>query len=155
MPDFPAALTLCRAKYSRNLIGEQTRTECDGHTRCRRRVRRRGVTDTLCCVCSENQCQTLVNFQRQVGDDWFNINLPDYQGLSNTTARFNSELTITPIGDGYEISASLYIPQPDMMPNDQLILQMLAFIGITDGQFSQPLHQFVHNQWPLLWKQKS
>ena len=149
--DFPAGIELCRTGYSRNLSGDARRVTFDSATRHRRNSRRRGCTDTVCFVCTKGQCEQLELFHRQAGGSLFTISLPDWQGVSPTVARFDTPLTINPAGDYYEITASLYLPDPPVIPADQLDDYLLPMIGIIDGPFNDPLHVFVHQQWPPLW----
>ena len=148
---FPDDLEPCRSGYSRNLLGEQYRNEFECYTRNRRKVRRRGVTDTLCWVATEDQIRRLEAFHRQAGGQYFTIELPDWQGFSDTTARFDSPLTARLIRDHYEISASLYIPAPDILADEELWYRLLELIGVYDDTFNDPLHEFVHNEWPDYW----
>lgn len=151
MPEFPSGLALCRTGYSRNLLGEQIRTESDSHTRCRRNSRRRGVTDTVSWICTEPQYQALARFHRQIGSDWFQMELPDWQGITTTTTRFDSPLTITPVQRFFEITASLYIPQPDRIPEEALETWQLKLIGVIDDTFGLPLYFWVNINWGVLW----
>ena len=148
---FPEGLEPCRAGYSRNLLGEQRQVEFDSYTRRRRSVRHRGVTDTLCWICGEQQTEELLQFHRQAGGQFFTLELPDWQGYSYTVARFDGPLSLQQVRDHVEITASLYIPSPALMPQDELDYWLLWLIGITDGTFNDPLHEFVHNQWPGYW----
>lgn len=145
---FPDDLEPCRSGYSRNLLGESHSCEFEAFTRRRRRVRRRGVTDTLCWVCDEDQCQRLEAFHRQAGGQYFTIELPDWQGFSNTTARFDGPLSINIIRDAYEATASLYIPAPGVIPDSDLDGWLLALIGINGPGFEQPLNAFIE-RWYL------
>ena len=148
---FPDSLEPCRSGYSRNLLGEPYQGEFDSFVRRRRQVRRRGVHDTLCWVCDSDQYLALTEFHRQAGGQYFTIELPDWQGFSVTTARFDSPLTVQQVGERYEVTASLYLPTPTVMPPEDLDYWLLWLIGITDGTFNDPLHDFVHNQWPGYW----
>ena len=147
--EFPD-LELCRAGYSRNLKGEPAPQTFDAWQRQRRKVRQRGVTDTVCFVCDHHQCQTLEQFHRSAGGDWFTIELPDYTGVAATTARFDGPLTIKPVRDRFEITASLYIPQPPMIPAADMDDWLLTGIGITDGTFDDRLHRVVNTVMPQL-----
>ena len=147
----PKAPDLCRAGYSRNLTGEPMNTPFDGSTRVRRKTRRHWVTDTVLWICTEPQLLGLEQFHRQIGGDWFTIELPDWQGMSDTTASFSSPLTITPVNDQYEVSASLTVPEPDLIPDDQLDDWLLALIGVTDRHFSDPINHYVHRVRAQCW----
>ncbi len=144
-------IALCRTGYSRNFSGEQKRNDFDSHCRCRRLTRRRGVTDTGCWVCTAEQCQTLEAFHRQAGGRWFTIALPDYTGLTETTARFNSPLTIARVVDNFEVTASLYVPAPAIIPKDELDDWLLRLIGVTDDTFGLPIHYWANTGWHLCW----
>ena len=146
MPD----VNLCRSGYSRNLNGQPKTTDFDSHQRLRRSSRRRGCTDTLCWVCDGQQCSALEVFHRQQGSDWFELCLPDCDGLTKTTVRFSGPLTIKPVADQFEITASVYVPQPQVMTAEDLRQALLAMIGITGGGFEQPIHTFVNTTWPGL-----
>ena len=148
---FPTAIDLCRSGYSRNLKGEQTPQTFDAWQRQRRKVRKRGVTDTVCWVVTKEQCGQLEQFHRQASGHYFEINLPAYNGMTTTAARFDGPLTINPVRDHFEITASLYVPQPPIMPDDELSSELLDGIGILDGTFDDPLHDFIHTEWPLQW----
>ena len=148
---FPPDIDLCRSGYSRNLKGEQTPQTFDAWQRQRRKVRRRGVTDTVCWVVTRDQCGALEQFHRQGSGDYFTISLPAYNGQTLTSARFDGPLTIKPVRDFFEVTGSLYIPQPPIMPDDVLAGELLGGIGIADGTFDDPLHEFVHTEWPLQW----
>ena len=148
---FPPSIDLCRSGYSRNLKGEQTPQTFDAWQRQRRKVRKRGVTDTVCWMVDTCQCNELEQFHRQAGGDYFEIDLPAYNGITTTIARFNGPLTIHPVRDFFEVTASLYIPHPPIMTDSELAGELLASIGIVDGTFDDPLHDFIHTQWPLQW----
>lgn len=148
----PQAPDLCRTGYSRNLTGEPMNTPFDGSTRIRRKTRRHWVTDTVLWVCTEQQLSGLEQFHRQIGGDWFTIELPDWQGMSDTTASFASPMTITPVNDRYEVTASLTVPDPSVMDDETLSEYMLAMIGVTDGTFNDALNIFVHVEWPVFWE---
>ena len=108
------------------------------------------MTDTLCWVCTDDQLVRLEQFHRQAGGQYFTIELPDWQGFSDTTARFDSPLSIRIIRDRYETTASLYIPAPGLIPDDELDDWLLGLVGITGPGFEQPLHRFVNERWPGL-----
>lgn len=148
---FPPSIDLCRSGYSRNLKGEQTPQTFDAWQRQRRTVRKRGVTDTVCWVVNQEQCGQLKQFHRKASGNYFEIDLPAYNGMTTTAARFDGPLTINPVRDFFEVTASLYVPQPPVMSNDQLANELLGGIGITDGTFDDPLHDFIHTEWPLQW----
>ncbi len=148
---FPPSIDLCRSGYSRNLKGEQTPQTFDAWQRQRRTVRKRGVTDTVCWVVNQEQCGQLEQFHRKASGNYFEIDLPAYNGMTTTAARFDGPLTINPVRDFFEVTASLYVPQPPVMSNDQLANELLSGIGITDGTFDDPLHDFIHIEWPLQW----
>lgn len=148
---FPPSIDLCRSGYSRNLKGEQTPQTFDAWQRQRRTVRKRGVTDTVCWVVNQEQCGQLEQFHRKASGNYFEIDLPAYNGMTTTAARFDGPLTINPVRDFFEVTASLYVPQPPVMSNDQLANELLGGIGITDGTFDDPLHDFIHTKWPLQW----
>ena len=148
---FPPSIDLCRSGYSRNLKGEQTPQTFDAWQRQRRKVRKRGVTDTVCWVVTKEQCGQLEQFHRQASGHYFEINLPAYNGMTTTAARFDGPLTINPVRDHFEITTSLYVPQPPIMPDDELSSELLVGIGILDGTFDDPLHDFIHTKWPLQW----
>ncbi len=145
---FPPSIDLCRSGYSRNLKGGQAPQTFDAWQRQRRKVRRRGVIDTVCWIVTKEQCGQLEQFHRQASGHYFQIDLPAYKGITRTAARFDGPLTINPVRDHFEITASLYIPQPRIMLDIELAL---AIIGITDSTFGDSLHDFIHNEWPLQW----
>ena len=149
-PDAFPDIDLCRAAYSRNLTGEPLQTTFDAYTRTRRKTRRRWVTDTVCWLCTEQQCIELEQFHRQMGGDWFAIDLPDWQGLSSTVASFASALTIKPIRDYYEITAELSVPSPSIIPEDELEMACLAIIGITGPGFETRLNTLINHTMPEL-----
>lgn len=128
---FPPSIDLCRKNYSRNLKGEQTPQTFDAWQRQRRKVRRRGVIDTVCWMVDTNQCNKLEQFHRTVSGNFFEINLPAYSGITTTVARFDGPLTIHPVRDHFEITASLYIPQPPMIPEQELEKWLALFAGGT------------------------
>lgn len=148
---FPPSIDLCRSGYSRNLKGEQTPQTFDAWQRQRRKVRKRGVIDTVCWMVDTCQCNELEQFHRQASGNYFEITLPAYNGLATAAARFDGPLTIHPVRDHFEITASLYVPQPPIMPDDVLVSELLGSIGIVDGTFDDPLHDFIHTQWPIQW----
>ena len=148
---FPPSFDLCRSGYSRNLKGEQTPQTFDAWQRQRRKVRRRGVIDTVCWMVDTCQCNELEQFHRQASGDYFEIDLPAYNGITGTVARFDGPLTLKPVRDFFEVTASLYIPQPPIMTDGELAGELLASIGIVDGTFDDPLHDFIHTEWPLQW----
>ena len=148
---FPPDIDLCRANYSRNLKGEQTPQTFDAWQRQRRKVRRRGVTDTVCWLVTKDQCGQLEWFHRQASGDYFTISLPAYNGQALTSARFDGPLTIKPVRDRFEITASLYIPQPPMIPAADMDDWLLTGIGITDGTFDDRLHAVVNVTMPSLF----
>ncbi|MES9986191.1 MAG: hypothetical protein ABW115_22590 [Candidatus Thiodiazotropha sp. 6PLUC6] len=135
--EFPD-LELCRAGYSRNLKGEPAPQTFDAWQRQRRKVRHRGVTDTVCFVCNHDQCQALEQFHRSAGGDWFTIELPDYTGVAATIARFDGSLTIKPVRDRFEVTAQLYLPQPPVIPKDELEQFLLNGMGITERFSGRP-----------------
>ena len=145
-PDIP----LCRSGYSRNLNGEAKVTDFETHQRMRRSCRRRGCTDTLCWVCDREQCQALAVFHRQQGSHWFNLCLPDCDGLTTTVVRFSGPLTIKPVAGLFEITARVHIPDPRVLPKEDLEDRLLALIGIRDGSFNNPLHLFISTWSSLL-----
>ena len=149
-PDSFPEIDLCRARYSRNLVGEPLQTQYDGYNRARRRTRHRWVTDTVCWVCTEQQCHELEQFHRAIGGDWFELALPDWQGLSDTVCSFATPLTITPVKDFYEVTADLTVPQPSIIPEADLDMALLTLIGITEGGFEEPLHTLIHETLPGL-----
>ena len=148
---FPPNIDLCRSGYSRNLKGEQTPQTFDAWQRQRRKVRRRGVTDTVCWVVTKDQCGALEQFHRQASGDYFTINLPAYTGQALTSARFDGPLTIKPVRDFFEVTGSLYIPQPPMIQSEDMDHWLLAGIGITDGSFDDRLHGLVNTVMPELF----
>ena len=148
MPDTFPDIDLCRAAYSRNITGEPLQTTFDAYTRTRRKTRRRWVTDTVCWICTEQQRIELEQFHRHMGGNWFDIVLPDWQGLSSTVASFASALTIKPIRDCYEITAELTVPSPSIIPAAELDMACLAIIGITEGGFEQRLNTLIHDTMP-------
>lgn len=148
---FPPSIDLCRSGYSRNLKGEQTPQTFDAWQRQRRKVRRRGVTDTVCWMVDTCQCNELEQFHRQASGNYFEITLPAYNGLATAAARFDGPLTINPVRDHFEITASLYVPQPPIMFSDELDNALLAGIGITDHTFADKLHDWVNYDWAVLW----
>ena len=150
MPDFPADIELCRTGYSRNLSGDARRVTFDTATRNRRTSRRRGCTDTVCFICTGEQCQQLEAFHRLMDGSLFLINLPDWQGISPVSARFDSTLTIRPVTAHYEVTASLYLPEPDVIPADDLDSWQLRLIGVTDDTFGDHLHRVIHIVCPSL-----
>ncbi len=152
---FPPSIELCRSSYSRNLSGEQTRQTFDAWQRHRRKVRNRGVTDTVCWIVNQRQCDLIKQFHRVIGGDYFKIDLPAYCGIIATIARFDGPLTIKPLCKYFEITASLYVPNPPVMSNEQLANELLADIGVTDGTFDDPLHDFIHTKWSSQWSFKS
>ncbi len=79
--------------------------------------------------------------------------LPGCDGLVKTTVRFTGPLTIKPVADHYEITASLYVPEPPVMTRDRLETAMLDIIGITGSGFEHPLHPFVQQHWPTLMQE--
>ncbi len=147
----PEAPDLCRTGYSRNLTGEPMRTDFDSYHRARRKTRRHWVTDTVLWVCTERQLSGLEQFHRRIGGDWFTIELPDWQGITDTVASFASPLTRSPVNDRYEVTASLTVPNPDIIPDDQLDDWMLALIGVTDDTFGEPIYYWVNINWGVLW----
>lgn len=148
---FPSDIELCRTGYSRNLKGEPPPQTFDAYIRQRRQVRRRGVTDTVTFICTDDQRQRLEQFHRDQGGDHFEINLPDYASqTSRTVARFDTPLTVKPVADHYEITASLYIPQPAVVPADELDEWLLSGMGIDGPGFEVLLHTVVHTDMPLL-----
>lgn len=148
---FPPSIELCRSGYSRNLKGEQAPQTFDAWQRQRRKVRKRGVTDTVCWIVNQEQCGQLEQFHRTIGGDYFEIDLPAYSGITATVARFDGPLTINPMRDRYEITASLYIPQPPMIPATDLDDWLLAGMGITDATFDDRLHRVVNTVMPSLF----
>lgn len=148
---FPADIEPCRMGYSRNLKGENTPQTFDAWQRQRRKVRQRGVTDTVCFMCNADQCQRLEQFHRDASGDLFEITLPDYTGMAVTIARFDTPLTITPVRDHVEITASLYIPKPAMVPKDQLDHWLLTGIGIDGPGFEDRLNTVVNVVIPQLF----
>ena len=148
---FPPSIDLCRSGYSRNLKGEQAPQTFDAWQRQRRKVRKRGVIDTVCWVVNQAQCQQIEQFHRQASGQYFAINLPAYNGIIKTSARFDSPLMIRPVGDFFEITASFYIPQPFIMSSDQLDNALLAGIGITDHTFGDAWNDWVNVDWAILW----
>jgi hypothetical protein len=153
MPEtrFPTDIELCRVGYSRNLLGDPKRHDFECYIRCRRMSRRRGVTDTDCWVCDEDQCQRLERFHRQLGGSWFVIGLPDWQGISDTTARFDSPLSIRRIRNRYEVTANLFVPSPPIIPDDELDAWLLALIGVVDDTFGLPIYYWANINWGVLW----
>ena len=145
---FPADIEPCNSGYSRNLKGGQYSQDFDSNQRYRRKVRRRGVVDTLCFMCNDDQCIRLEQFHRDLGGDFFEVDLPDYTGIATTTARFDSALTIKPVNDFYEISVSLYIPYPAMVPENELDTWLLEEIGITEPGFEVITHTVIHDVLP-------
>ena len=146
MPD----IDLCRSGYSRNLNGQPKTTDFDSHQRLRRSSRRRGCIDTLCWLAYPDQRLALEQFHRQQGSDWFELCLPDCNGLSKTTVRWTGPMTIKPVADRFEITASVYVPQPQVMTAADLRQALLTMIGITGGGFEQSIHTFVNTTWPSL-----
>lgn len=176
---FPPDIDLCRSGYSRNLKGEHPTQTFDAWQRQRRMVRRRGVTDTLSWIVSRTQCGQLEQFHRHASGQWFEIDLPAYDGLTTTVVRFDGPLAIKPVRDLFEVSASVFVPHPAVMPPDDLDSALLEGIGVTgpefgnslhawvnygwgvfwntgirDDRFYWPLHQFVNEQWPLAYRSK-
>ena len=148
---FPPSIELCRANYSRNLKGEQTPQTFDAWQRQRRKVRRRGVIDTVCWMVDNCQCNELEQFHRRASGHYFEIDLPAYNGLITTSARFDGPLTIRPMRDHFEITASLYIPQPPMISTEELEQWLLAGIGISGSGFEIRLHTVVNDIMPTLF----
>lgn len=148
---FPPSIELCRSGYSRNLKGEQTPQTFDAWQRQRRKVRKRGVTDTVCWIVNQEQCGQLEQFHRTIGGDYFEIDLPAYSGITSTTARFDGPLTIHPMRDHFEITASLYIPQPPIMTSDELDNALLIGMGVIDDTFGKPLYYWVNINWGVFW----
>lgn len=148
---FPPSIDLCRSGYSRNLKGEQTPQTFDAWQRQRRKVRRRGVTDTVCWIVTREQCGQLEQFHRQASGDYFEIDLPAYSGMSTTAARFDGPLTIRPVRDRFEITASVYIPNPSIMNSDELDNALLIAMGVVDDTFGQPLYYWVNINWSVFW----
>ncbi|WP_257294487.1 hypothetical protein [Endozoicomonas sp. YOMI1] len=146
---FPPSIDLCRSGYSRNLKGEQTPQTFDAWQRQRRKVRRRGVIDTVCWIVTKEQCGQLEQFHRRASGDYFEINLPAYTGQTTIIARFDGPLTINPVRDHFEITASLYIPKPKIMSSNELDNALLKAIGVTNSFYQLPLHKFVNEQWAL------
>ncbi len=151
----PEAPDLCRTGYSRNLTGEPMRTDFDSYHRARRKTRRHWVTDTVLWVCTERQLSGLEQFHRRIGGDWFTIELPDWQGITDTVASFASPLTRSPVNDRYEVTASLTVPNPSIMDEQTLSEKLLEMIGVTDGTFNDAIHEFVHIDWPAFWEDES
>ena len=148
---FPPSINLCRNGYSRNLKGEQTPQTFDAWQRQRRKVRRRGVIDTVCWMVDNCQCNELEQFHRRASGHYFEIDLPAYNGLITTSARFDGPLTIRPMRDHFEITASLYIPQPSIMNNDKLDNALLIAMGVVDDTFGKPLYYWVNINWSVFW----
>ena len=148
---FPPSINLCRNGYSRNLKGEQTPQTFDAWQRQRRKVRRRGVIDTVCWMVDNCQCNELEQFHRTISGNYFEIDLPAYSGITTTVARFDGPLTIHPMRDHFEITASLYIPQPPMIPTEELEQWLLAGIGISGSGFEIRLHTVVNDIMPTLF----
>ena len=149
---FPESLELCRVGFTRTLSGEQKRVEFDTHIRCRRRTRERGVKDTCCWIGAEDQKDELEAFHRSAGGSLFQVILPSWEGPIETTARFDTPLTLNPVAEHYEMTASLYIPQPSVMDQDTLLEKLLAMLGVVDGTFNDALHVFVNEEWPAYWE---
>ena len=148
---FPESLELCRTGYSRTLSGEQKRVEFDSHIRCRRRTRERGVIDTCCWIGSETQTTELEAFHRSSGGSLFQIPLPSWEGPVETSVRFDTPLTLNPIAEHYEITASLYVPQPPVMDQVTLWEKLLELIGVTDARFGLPIFFWININWGVLW----
>lgn len=148
---FPESIELCRMGYSRVLLGEQKRVEFDSHIRCRRKTRQRGVTDTCCWVCTEEQTLEMEAFHRSSGGDLFEVSLPSWEGITDTSARFDTPLTLNPVSEHYEITASLYIPEPPMMDTETLWEKLLELIGVADNGFGLPIFFWVNINWGVLW----
>ena len=148
---FPPSIDLCRSGYSRNLKGERTPQTFDAWQRQRRKVRRRGVTDTVCWIVTREQCGQLEQFHRQASGDYFEIDLPAYSGMTTTAARFDGPLTIRPVRDRFEITASVYIPNPSLIPKADLDQWLLIGIGITGPGFETHLHTVVNVTMPSLF----
>lgn len=151
---FPSSIDLCRSSYSRNLNDEQTLQTFDAWQRHRRKVRNLGVTDTVCWIVNQSQCNLIKQFHRVIGGNYFKIDLPAYSGVIATTARFDGSLIIKPVCNYFEITASLYVPEPIIMSNEQLANELLKDIGVSDGTFDDPLHDYIHIEWHLQWSFK-
>ena len=89
-------------------------------------------------------------FHRQQGSHWFNLCLPDCDGLTTTVVRFSGPLTIKPVAGLFEITARVHIPDPRVLPKEDLEDRLLALIGIRDGSFNNPLHLFISTWSSLL-----
>ncbi|GAA4652397.1 hypothetical protein GCM10023116_46810 [Kistimonas scapharcae] len=148
---FPEIGDPCRSNFSEAPQGEHKRIGFDAGSRVRRRVRDRRQSYTACWKVDGTGRTTLEQFHRTASGRYFSINLPGPEGLVAHNARFASGLTITPANAGrYEITATLHMVDPVILPDDQLDGAILALMGITAGGFDEPLHTFVNTEWPQL-----
>ncbi|PJE80697.1 hypothetical protein CI610_00358 [invertebrate metagenome] len=147
MPDFPD-IPVCRDGYGRNLSAQPAPVTFDAYARYRRRIRRRGCTDTVKWLCRRDGCELIEQFYRRQGTDWFTLPLPSHTGMVSTVVRFDGQLSVTPLAGVYEVKASLYVPDPPVM--SAATLKDILTASEMEGDFMDDFHEFLHKQWPEL-----